>query len=158
MGILKFFTFEKPSKADKAMKIFQKELALPPFHRGFHLITGHIVDNFPKIGEIEAGMLQVWIKHTSAGLTINENADPTVRKDFETFSNDLVPEDYAHFIHTYEGPDDMPAHLKSSIFGVSVQIPISSGKLNLGTWQGIYLGEFRNHGGSRKLVLTAWGA
>ncbi|SHM34020.1 secondary thiamine-phosphate synthase enzyme [Cyclobacterium lianum] len=139
------------------MKIFQKEVVLPPLSRGFHLITPQIVDNFPKLQHIEVGMLQVWIKHTSAGLTINENADPTVRKDFETFTNDLVPEDYAHFIHTYEGPDDMPAHLKSSIFGASVQIPISGGKLNLGTWQGIYLGEFRDQGGSRKLVLTAWG-
>ncbi|NHE56813.1 secondary thiamine-phosphate synthase enzyme YjbQ [Cyclobacterium plantarum] len=139
------------------MKIFQKEMVLPPFERGFHLITEQIVDNFPKLRNIESGMLQVWIKHTSAGLTINENADPTVRKDFDTFVDDLVPEDYSHFIHTYEGPDDMPAHLKSSIFGSSVQIPVTGGKLNLGTWQGIYLGEFRNHGGRRKLVLTTWG-
>jgi len=139
------------------MKIFQKEMRLPAFNRGFHLITRNIVDNFPELAIINAGMLQVWIKHTSAGLTINENADPTVRQDFETFANDLIPENYPHFIHTYEGPDDMPAHLKSSIFGASVQIPVSGGKLNLGTWQGIYLGEFRDHGGARKLVLTLFG-
>ncbi|WP_154856087.1 secondary thiamine-phosphate synthase enzyme YjbQ [Cyclobacterium xiamenense] len=139
------------------MKIFQKEMQLPAFNRGFHLITRNIVDNFPELAKINAGMLQVWIKHTSAGLTINENADPTVRQDFETFANDLIPENYPHFIHTYEGPDDMPAHLKASIFGVSVQIPVSGGKLNLGTWQGIYLGEFRDHGGTRKLVLTLFG-
>jgi len=139
------------------MKIFQKEMRLPAFNRGFHLITRNIVDNFPELAIINAGMLQVWIKHTSAGLTINENADPTVRQDFETFANDLIPENYPHFIHTYEGPDDMPAHLKSSIFGASVQVPVSGGKLNLGTWQGIYLGEFRDHGGARKLVLTLFG-
>ncbi len=139
------------------MKIFQKEIRLPAYNRGFHLITTKVVDNFPEMKNIGTGMLQVWIKHTSAGLTINENADPSVRQDFETFTNDLIPEAYPHFVHTYEGPDDMPAHLKASIFGPSVQIPISGGKLNLGTWQGIYLGEFRDHGGARKLVLTAFG-
>lgn len=139
------------------MKIFQKEIQLPAFKRGFHLITREVVDKFPELAKINTGMLQVWIKHTSAGLTVNENADPTVRRDFETFANDLIPENYPHFIHTYEGPDDMPAHLKSSIFGASVQIPVSGGKLNLGTWQGIYLGEFRDYGGVRKLVLTAFG-
>ncbi|MDN3687697.1 secondary thiamine-phosphate synthase enzyme YjbQ [Cyclobacterium jeungdonense] len=139
------------------MKIFQKEIRLPAYKRGFHLITREVVDNFPEMKNIGSGMLQVWIKHTSAGLTINENADPSVRQDFETFTNDLIPETYPHFVHTYEGADDMPAHLKASIFGSSVQIPISGGKLNLGTWQGIYLGEFRDHGGSRKLVLTAFG-
>jgi secondary thiamine-phosphate synthase enzyme len=139
------------------MKIFQKEIQLPAFKRGFHLITREVVDKFPELAKINTGMLQVWIKHTSAGLTVNENADPTVRQDFETFANDLIPENYPHFIHTYEGPDDMPAHIKSSIFGASVQIPVSGGKLNLGTWQGIYLGEFRDYGGVRKLVLTAFG-
>ncbi|WP_375584617.1 secondary thiamine-phosphate synthase enzyme YjbQ [Cyclobacterium xiamenense] len=139
------------------MKIFQKEIQLPAFKRGFHLITREVVDKFPELAKINTGMLQVWIKHTSAGLTVNENADPTVRRDFETFANDLIPENYPHFIHTYEGPDDMPAHIKSSIFGASVQIPVSGGKLNLGTWQGIYLGEFRDYGGVRKLVLTAFG-
>ncbi|WP_162342372.1 secondary thiamine-phosphate synthase enzyme YjbQ [Cyclobacterium salsum] len=139
------------------MNIFQKEIRLRAYKRGFHLITGEVVDNFPEMKNIGTGMLQVWIKHTSAGLTINENADPSVRQDFETFTNDLIPEDYPHFVHTYEGADDMPAHLKASIFGPSVQIPISGGKLNLGTWQGIYLGEFRDQGGARKLVLTAFG-
>jgi secondary thiamine-phosphate synthase enzyme len=117
-----------------------------------------IVENqMPEIREIQAGMLKVFIKHTSAGLTINENADPTVRKDFETFINELVPETYPRFIHAYEGSDDMPAHLKSSILGNSIEIPITGGKLNLGIWQGIYLCEFRENGGPRKLVLTAFG-
>ena len=133
---------------------FQKTITLQPYKRGFHLITDQIVDNFPELKDIKAGILHIFIQHTSAGLTINENADPTVRKDFETFVNELVPESYPRFIHTYEGPDDMPAHLKSSLLGNSLQIPITGGKLNLGTWQGIYLCEFRNHGGSRKLVLT----
>lgn len=106
---------------------------------------------------MQSGNLHIFIKHTSAGLTINENADPTVRKDFETFVNDLVPEDYPHFVHTYEGSDDMPAHLKNSLIGSQLNIPITGGKLNLGTWQGIYFCEFRNHGGARQLVLTAFG-
>lgn len=139
------------------MKCYQKHLKLRPFSRGFHLITDEVESAILEIREIKVGMLQVFIQHTSAGLTINENADPTVRKDFETFINDMVPESYPRFIHTYEGPDDMPAHIKSSMFGCSVQIPISAGKLALGTWQGIYLGEFRDYGGSRKLVLTAYG-
>ncbi|MGY6520739.1 MAG: secondary thiamine-phosphate synthase enzyme YjbQ [Mongoliitalea sp.] len=139
------------------MKLFQKEIQLKPYPRGFHLITGTIEQQFSEIREIQTGMLQVFIKHTSAGLTINENADPIVRKDFETFVNDLVPENYSKFIHTYEGADDMPAHLKSSLLGNSVQIPITIGRLNLGTWQGIYLCEFRDYGGPRNLVLTAFG-
>ena len=139
------------------MKTFQKEIQLPAHKRGFHLITRHIVDNFAELKKIDRGLLQVWIKHTSAGLTVNENADPSVRVDFETFTNYLIPEDYPHFIHTMEGPDDMPAHLKSSIFGCSVQIPVTHGRLNLGTWQGIYLGEYRNYGGKRNLVLTVMG-
>lgn len=139
------------------MKTFQKEIQLPAYKRGFHLITRHIVDNFAELKKIDRGLLQVWIKHTSAGLTVNENADPSVRVDFETFTNYLIPENYPHFIHTMEGPDDMPAHLKSSIFGCSVQIPVTHGRLNLGTWQGIYLGEYRNYGGKRNLVLTVMG-
>ncbi|HSJ67460.1 MAG TPA: secondary thiamine-phosphate synthase enzyme YjbQ [Anditalea sp.] len=139
------------------MAVYQKTITLKQYPRGFHLITDQIVDNFTDLRSIEGGILHVFIQHTSAGITINENADPTVRKDFETFINELVPETYPHFIHTYEGSDDMPAHLKSSLLGNSLQIPISRGKLNLGTWQGIYLCEFRNHGGSRKLVLTAMG-
>lgn len=139
------------------MEFFQRNLRLPAYKRGFHLITHQIVDNFPEIRKIRSGMLQVFIQHTSAGLTINENADPSVRTDFNSFTDDLVPEDYPRFIHTYEGPDDMPAHIKSSIFGCSVQIPISEGRLSLGVWQGIYLGEFRDHGGNRQLVLSAFG-
>ncbi|UCS94557.1 secondary thiamine-phosphate synthase enzyme YjbQ [Echinicola marina] len=140
------------------MKIFQKHISLKAHSRGFHLITDEVEDALPEIREIKMGTLQVFIKHTSAGLTINENADPTVRKDFETFINDLVSETYPRFIHTYEGPDDMPAHIKSSLFGSTLNIPISNGKLALGTWQGIYLGEFRNYGGPRKLIITAMGA
>lgn len=139
------------------MKFIQKHISLQPYRRGFHLITDEVAAAIPEIREIQTGTLQVFIQHTSAGLTINENADPTVRKDFETFINDMVSESYPRFIHTYEGPDDMPAHIKSSLFGCSVSIPISRGKLALGTWQGIYLGEFRDYGGSRKLVITAMG-
>lgn len=140
------------------MKLFQKEIQLKSYPRGYHLITNIVENHVSEISQIQTGMLQVFIKHTSAGLTINENADPTVRKDFETFVNELVPESYPRFIHTYEGSDDMPAHLKSSILGNSLQIPITGGKLNLGTWQGIYLCEFRDYGGPRKLVLTAFGS
>ena len=139
------------------MKIFQQEIQLKSYPRGYHLITEIVENGIPEISQIQAGVLQVFIKHTSAGLTINENADPTVRRDFETFINELVPESYPRFIHTYEGSDDMPAHLKSSFLGNSLQIPITGGKLNLGIWQGIYLCEFRNHGGPRELVLTAFG-
>lgn len=139
------------------MAVLQKTLTLKPYPRGFHLITDEIVDNFSDLKSIDNGILHLFIQHTSAGLSINENADPTVRKDFDTFINYLIPETYPRFIHTYEGSDDMPAHLKSSLLGNSLQIPLTGGKLNLGTWQGIYLCEFRNHGGSRKLVLTAMG-
>lgn len=135
----------------------QKTIRLKPFPRGFHLITSIIEMHFPEMQQIRAGILHVFIQHTSAGLTINENADPTVRRDFETFINDLIPESYPKFIHNEEGEDDMPAHIKSSFFGNSLQIPITDGRLNLGTWQGIYLCEFRNQGGSRSLVLTAMG-
>lgn len=135
----------------------QKTISLKPFLRGFHLITSIIETHFPEMRQIRAGILHVFIQHTSAGLTINENADPTVRKDFETFVNDLIPESYPKFIHNDEGDDDMPAHIKSSFFGNSLQIPITKGRLNLGIWQGIYLCEFRNHGGSRSLVLTIMG-
>ena len=116
------------------MKCYQLEITLKSYSRGFHLITETIVDAFPEIQKINAGMLQVFIKHTSAGLTINENADPTVRVDFESHFNKMVPENAPYFIHTYEGPDDMPAHIKASLLGNSVQIPITNGKLNLGIW------------------------
>ncbi|MCP9198274.1 secondary thiamine-phosphate synthase enzyme YjbQ [Gramella sp. GC03-9] len=140
------------------MKIFQKEINLKARSRGFHLVTEEITSQFSEINEIDMGFLQVFIKHTSAGLAINENADPTVREDFESHFNKMVPEDQPYYKHTLEGSDDMPAHIKSSLTGTSVQIPVTNGRLNLGTWQGIYLCEHRNRGGSRKLVLTAWGA
>jgi len=139
------------------MKIIQKELVLKPYRRGFHLITNDILQQLHELTTIKAGMLQVFIKHTSASLTINENADPTVRQDFETNFNKMVPEGMSYYVHDDEGPDDMPAHIKSSLLGCSVSIPITSGRLNLGTWQGIYLCEHRNHGGSRKLVITIIG-
>ncbi|NLP58459.1 secondary thiamine-phosphate synthase enzyme YjbQ [Lutibacter sp. B1] len=140
------------------MKFFQKEIQLNPFRRGFHLITNEIIISFPEIKNISIGQLHVFIKHTSAGLTINENADPTVLNDFETHFNKMVPENMPYYQHTFEGPDDMPAHIKSSLLGSSVQIPITNGKPNLGIWQGIYLCEHRDHGGQRKLVLTAFGS
>lgn len=133
---------------------FQKELSLRPRSRGFHLITDEIVQQLPEIRQLSIGLCQVFIQHTSAGLTINENADPTVRQDFEGFFNRTVKEDEPWYAHDYEGSDDMPAHLKSSLLGCSVNIPISGGRLNLGTWQGIYLCEHRNQGGSRRIVVT----
>ncbi len=136
---------------------FQNEIQLQPHSRGFHLITHEIINGLPEIKEIRNGMLQVFIKHTSASLTINENADPTVRDDFESHFNKIVPENAPYYRHTFEGADDMPAHIKSSLLGASLHIPVTKGRLNLGTWQGIYLCEHRNHGGSRKLVLSAWG-
>jgi secondary thiamine-phosphate synthase enzyme len=139
------------------MKCFQKEIQLKPYKRGFHIITQNVVEALPEIRQIQAGMLNVFIKHTSASLTINENADPTVRIDFESHFNTMVPENAPYYKHTYEGADDMPAHIKSSLLGASVQIPITNGKLNLGIWQGIYLSEHRNFGGKRNLVLTAFG-
>lgn len=135
----------------------QKEIQLQPHKRGFHSITEAIVNDFPEIKSIQKGFLKVFIKHTSASLTINEDADPSVRVDFESHFNNMVPEKASYYIHTYEGSDDMPAHLKASLLGSSVEVPITNGKLNLGTWQGIYLCEHRNNGGSRKLVLTAFG-
>ena len=134
--------------------IQQKEISLPPFSRGFHLITGYIEKELSELPE--KGILNILIQHTSAGLTLNENADPTVRDDFESFISRLVPEKQSYFVHTLEGADDMPAHIKSSLFGASLTIPITHRRLNLGTWQGIYLCEFRNHGGRRRLVLTVY--
>ena len=139
------------------MKVFQKEFKLPSVNRGFHLITAIILENIPEIKQINQGMFQVFIKHTSASLTINENADATVREDFENHMNVLVPENAPYYKHTYEGSDDMPAHIKASLMGSSVQIPITNGKLNLGIWQGIYLCEHRNNAGSRTIVITALG-
>ena len=139
------------------MKIIQKELTLKPYHRGFHLITSELLSQLPELTVIKTGMIQIFIKHTSASLTINENADPTVRQDFETHMNKMIPEGVSYYVHDDEGPDDMPAHIKSSLLGCSVIVPITSGRLNLGTWQGIYLCEHRNYGGSRKLVVTIIG-
>ena len=139
------------------MTCLQKEICISSKPRGFHLITHEVISNFPELSEINQGVLQVFINHTSASLTINENADSTVREDFEAHFNKMVPENQPYYRHTMEGPDDMPAHLKSSILGCTVQIPITKGKLNLGIWQGIYICEHRNRSGPRKLVLTAWG-
>ena len=133
--------------------IFQKEIILDPFSRGFHIITDDVVDILPKMN----GIVHVFIKHTSASLTINENADPTVREDFETHFNKMVSEDETHFKHTIEGPDDMTSHIKSSLLGSSVSFPIKDGTPLLGTWQGIFLCEHRNHAKSRKLVITVYG-
>jgi len=134
--------------------ITQKEISITPKGRGYHLITHEIQQILP--GLPEQGLLHIFIKHTSAGLTLNENADSTVRDDFEYFINELIPENHPVYTHTLEGSDDMPAHLKSSLIGSSVTIPITGGRLNMGTWQGIYLCEFRNRRSSRKLVLTLY--
>lgn len=139
------------------MQIFQKEIRLPSYPRGFHIITHQVEKEFEEIRKIQQGLLHVFIQHTSASLTINENADPTVREDFESHMNKMVPENAPYYEHTLEGPDDMPAHIKGSLMGSSVTIPITGGRLNLGTWQGIYLCEHRNRGGNRRLVLTAYG-
>jgi secondary thiamine-phosphate synthase enzyme len=139
------------------MKIFQQSITLPERRRGFHLITTAIVKSIPEIAQINKGLCQVFIQHTSASLTINENADPTVRMDFETYFNKAVPENDPDYRHDSEGSDDMPAHLKAALLCSSVLIPIVRGELALGTWQGIYLCEHRNRGGARDLVVTCWG-
>lgn len=132
-------------------------MILPRYRRGFHLITDQIRDEFKDIKSIDIGILHILVKHTSAGITINENADPTVRQDFESHFNKSVPENAPYYRHNYEGSDDMPAHIKTSIVGNEINIPITKGKLNLGTWQGIYFCEFRNYGINRHIVLTAYG-
>jgi len=132
--------------------IQQKEITLPAFRRGFHLVTRLIEDNLPDLPE--KGLLHILVKHTSAGITLNENADPTVRSDFEGFINKLIPEKDPVYVHTYEGDDDMPGHLKSSVIGAEITIPITNHRLNLGTWQEIYFCEFRDYGGRRKIVAT----
>lgn len=139
------------------MKIIQQHIQLSQRRRGFHLITAEVVNALPQISEIKTGICQVFIQHTSASLTINENADPTVRKDFEMYFSKTVPENDPEYQHDDEGPDDMPAHIKASMLGASVTIPIRNGRLALGIWQGIYLCEHRNYGGQRSLVITAWG-
>ena len=135
--------------------VHQIQFSLPPFPRGYHLITDIIEKQMKDLPE--TGLVHIFLKHTSAALTINENADPTVRDDFESFLNKLVPEHDPVYRHVFEGADDMPAHLKASLLGPAITIPVSRRRLNMGTWQGIYLGEFRNRGGARKLVLTMYG-
>ncbi|RYG20163.1 MAG: YjbQ family protein [Chitinophagaceae bacterium] len=139
------------------MQFFQKQLTLKARSRGFHLITNEILSAIPEIKDLSTGMLQVFIQHTSASLTINENADPTVREDFEMWFNKAVPENDPDYEHNDEGSDDMPAHLKAALLDTSLLIPIANGKPALGTWQGIYLCEHRNHGGNRRVMITAWG-
>jgi len=137
--------------------IIQKEFSLEPRKRGFHLVTSEVLKHIPELKQVKAGIAHIHIKHTSASLTINENADPTVRSDMESHFNVLVPEDAPYYEHTFEGPDDMTSHIKASILGSSITVPIKNGSFNLGTWQGIYLCEHRNHGGARKIVVTIIG-
>ncbi|WP_066832710.1 secondary thiamine-phosphate synthase enzyme YjbQ [Rufibacter ruber] len=139
------------------MKWFQKTLRLPAVKRGFHLITDLLEAQLPELEEIQIGLAHIFIQHTSASLSINENADPTVRHDFEQHFNRMVPENAPYYRHTLEGPDDMPAHLKASMLGASVTVPITNGSFNLGTWQGVYLCEHRDHGGKRTVVVTLQG-
>ncbi len=139
------------------MPWYQKSFRLSSFRRGFHLITDQIESNVPELREVEIGLAHIFIHHTSAGLTLNENADPTVRADFERHFNHMVPEEAPYYQHTYEGSDDMPAHLKASILGSSLTIPITRGKLNLGTWQGVYLCEHRDRASGRRITVTVHG-
>lgn len=136
---------------------FQKIVTLKAKPRGFHLITREIEDQLPELADFKVGLAHIFIQHTSASLTINENADPTVRQDFESHANHMAPENAPYYRHTLEGSDDMPAHIKSSLLGCSVMLPITNGRFNLGTWQGIYLGEHRNYGGARRIVITLQG-
>lgn len=135
----------------------QKQITLKAKPRGFHIITDEILRNIPELSKIKIGMMNIFIQHTSASIAINENVSSDVRRDFERYFNKFVPENENYFEHTLEGKDDLPAHIKSTIIGQSVNIPVSNGSLNLGTWQGIYLCEHRNYGGSRDLVVTIWG-
>ena len=139
------------------MEIFQKEFYLKARPKGFHLVTNEILQELPELKNFSSGIANIFIKHTSASLTINENADPDVRQDMKSFIDKMVPENLPYFVHTMEGPDDMPAHIKSSLFGSSINIPLTNGNLNLGTWQGIYLCEHRINGGRRKIVVTIIG-
>ncbi len=132
----------------------QKEIQLRARNRGFHLVTREILEQLPELQQLKVGLLHVHIMHTSASLTVNENADPTVRQDFESYFNHAVPENEPYYLHNDEGSDDMPAHLKASLLGSSVTLPVKNGHLNVGTWQGVYLCEHRNYGGARRLVLT----
>ncbi len=136
----------------------QREISLDPRPRGFHLVTRDVVGALPELGEVEVGLLHLLIQHTSASLALNENASPDVRRDFESYFNAAVPEDAAYWTHTLEGADDMPAHIKASLLGPSLTLPVAQGRLALGTWQGIYLCEHRDRGGSRSVVATLWGS
>ncbi|WP_312377550.1 secondary thiamine-phosphate synthase enzyme YjbQ [Pseudomonas oryzihabitans] len=135
----------------------QRSFSLRARARGFHLVTAEVLEQLPELGECRIGLLHLWLQHTSASLTINENADGAVRRDFERFFNQLVPQGQAGYEHDYEGPDDLPAHFKSSLLGCSLSLPVQAGRLALGTWQGIYLGEHRDQGGARRLVATLQG-
>lgn len=135
----------------------QREIDLAPPPRGFHLITAEVLRALPELAQLRVGLLHVFIQHTSAALTVNENADPRVRQDFESFFSRAVPEGEPYYRHNDEGPDDLPAHLKASLLGCSLSLPVAHGKLNMGTWQGIWLCEHRDHGGRRRLVLTLQG-
>lgn len=135
----------------------QREIHLKPKPRGFHLVTDEVLRELPELCNVRVGLMNVFILHTSASLTINENADPTVRQDFESYFSHAVPEDEPYYRHQDEGSDDLPAHIKSSLLGCSLNIPVGEGRLKLGTWQGIYLCEHRNHGGSRRIIATVQG-
>jgi secondary thiamine-phosphate synthase enzyme len=135
----------------------QQEIRLPAFPRGFHLITREVEEGVPELSGLRVGMAHVFIRHTSASLTLNENASPDVRRDFEAWFNRAVPDGADYFRHTLEGDDDMPAHIKASLLGSSLTLPVADGRLALGTWQGIYLCEHRDRGGPRRLLVTAWG-
>ena len=135
----------------------QREITLRPRPRGFHLVTSEVEAELPELGQLRVGIAHLFIRHTSASLTINENASPDVRRDFETWFDDAVPEDASFWTHTLEGPDDMPAHVKASLLGPSLSLPVRDGRLALGTWQGVYLCEHRDHGGARSLLATLWG-
>ena len=135
----------------------QHELTLRPRPRGFHLVTDEVVDGLPELGDLRVGLCHLLLQHTSASLTLNENASPDVRVDFASWFDDAVPEDARYWTHTQEGPDDMPAHIKSSLLGPSLQLPVREGRLALGTWQGVYLCEHRDHGGARSLTVTLQG-
>lgn len=139
------------------MEWHQHLITLRPRGRGFHLITGEVISQAPGIGRLRVGITNILIQHTSAALALNENADPTVRQDMEAYFSRLAPEDVPYYRHVLEGPDDMPAHLKAVLLGSSLTLPVTNGQLNLGTWQGIYLCEHREHGGARRLVVTVWG-
>ena len=156
-GLFEAFVIANKYRKIRIMKWVQRRIRLQPRTRGFHIITREILEQVPEIRDIRVGMLHLFIQHTSASLTINENASPDVRSDMEAHFNKMVPENAPYFRHTLEGPDDMPAHIKASLLGSSLSIPVTAGRLNLGTWQGIYLCEHRDAGGSRYVVATLYG-